>query len=196
MSQEDSDRGTDVGNVDQTKQDVGTNEQFRATSSKISYGESVTDVINRPDTKPIIKQTVGLFAAVGIGIGILAFVAIGSFDEGLGEIIGGSIIIIIAGLFAAVSGPVVASFTSIRILGLLPDLKDDLVYSTGFIATGVGQLILLSTVIFLSTLQVSGEDGLGFGDFTGVIVISAVVTGGVSALSIYLLKTLPDPQEV
>jgi hypothetical protein len=172
-----------------------SNSEFQATGSRVQYGESVTDIISRPDTSPVIKQTVGIFAAIGVGIGILVYLAVNSFSSGtLGSITGG-LITIVAVIFCAVLGPVIASFTSIRAIGFLPQLKDDLAYATGVVGTGVGQLILLTITIFAATLPTSGGGSLGFGDFVNILIISAVATSIVGALSMYVLKKLPDPQK-
>lgn len=178
--------------------------EFQQQTEHVQYGESVTDIFSRTDTKPLLVQTIAIFAALGVGFGVFGYFAVdtllttgstaGSSDgSGVFGLLGGAIAAVVVVFVASLTGPVVSVTTSIRTNGMLAYLKDDLSYATGAVGAAAGQAVLLVVTIFLVTNPLPSEVSVGFGDFISLIILSVIVTGIVAAATMYALRTIADP---
>lgn len=184
---------------DYTTTDGGSSQTNETTlegqANTVTYGEPVTDIHARPDTKPLLFQTIAIFGAVGIGYGLFGYFAVDAFvggDDLLGGI-GGIVSAFVVILIASLAGPVISIITTIRTNGLLAYLKDDLVFATAGVGAAIGQLALLAITILFSTAALPGEADVGLGDFLNLIILSMVITGIVAAVIAAALRKLDDP---
>lgn len=165
-------------------------EQSRQGQPQAS-GESITNIVSRPDTKPLIVQTVGLFAVLGVGYGIFSYLAVSSLTgEGALGGFGGGIAAFVFIFVAALIGPVVGSSRGKEIAEHLSSVRDDMAYATGVVGCGLGQLSLMLLTTLAATQPLPDSLETGVGDFLSIIAFSAVITAVVAALTMYVVQTV------
>lgn len=199
-----SDRSTDEISESTGKRQESTRTESRKPER--AHGNNISDIINRPDTKPIIIQTIGIFISVGIAYGVFGLLAVGQIPTGgAGLPTGGgglptgggseisSLISIFASVFvtifiaivAALAGPIVSLITTTRYDQEVSHLDDKLRYATHAVGSALGQIGLM--VISVLLISVSGSP-IGIGGFINVILISAVIAGLTATLCSYVLQ--------
>jgi len=173
-------------------------EPMAQTAQPVTYGESVTDIFSRPDTKPVIIQSIALFAALTGGMLLFSYFTVngvvndGDAVSGIGGTVVTSVIVLVAGLL----GQLLAVVSGLRVSGLLTGVKDDLVYATAAVGTGIGQMFMMFFVILASTIPLPQTTDLGFSNFVSLMFLSAIAAAVVASLSVYLLRKVSDPKQI
>ena len=116
-------------------------------------GTGVGDIFNREDTKDQIKQGIVLFAAIGVGLGLIIILGDALADQ---RIAGWS------------SGPLLASLITVLVAqnhtDALAGVEDSLAYATPAVTAAAGTLVI-SVLTWLSAEIVSEDTtSTGFGE--------------------------------
>lgn len=157
--------------------------------------QSLTDIVTKPTTQAQLKQSLSVYAATGVGIGVAAYMLIGAFGGGGG--FGGQLISGILGLTAIMSlgsaGPLLAGLVGWRTQTHLPDEPDNFVYATAATSAAIGHILLFFIGGFLVSSKVSSDSGLKLGELAVPTLVTAAVAGGVAIVAVYAADTFTTP---
>ena len=139
--------------------------------STVQFG----DLLHRTDTTTEIKAGVGLFAAVGLGFGIVVLFAQG-LATGVAFTGTGS---------AATVAPVLAVLTARRQATRLSSIRGDLIYGTTTLTSAGGAVAML---VFVWVFEVLAASPAGLVDLLLVSVGVAAASGAVGFLSLVAVR--------
>jgi len=169
--------------------------EFNGTTQSVSDGKSVTDIFSRPDTKPLLIQTIALFSAVGVGYAVMSYLSVNQLVGGGGPLntFGAGIVLYVFVIVASLIGPILGLVMGIRTNGMLDGIRDDIAFATGGVGAAAGQVVLILLTALAATTPLPAEAEIGIGDFTSLILLSAIATGIVAALGMYVLRNVFVP---
>jgi hypothetical protein len=185
----------DKKDVDNTIEPTGHEQdssRIESRQSGYSRNNKISDIFNRPDTKPVIIQTAGIFCAVGVTYGLFGLFAAGQLPSGGGiaGAAGGALVVGMIALIASLVGPVISLITTIRTDQTLSHLNDNIKYATHASGSAIGQFGLMIIAI---TLVSSSASAVGIGDLFNLILISAIITGLTAAICSFVLQKSAAP---
>jgi hypothetical protein len=153
----------------------------------VQTGPSATDVLSRPDGQSVIKYVVGIFAVVGVGIGLTATLADSLLGGGSASLVGGIIALMAFGV-AVFGGSILAA-----IIGLQDFLQigevDDQTYVLAFASNAAGFIAMGIIVAIFVAIVIGGGGGggttgggsSGLGDYIIATILMAIPAGLVGA---------------
>ncbi|MFC7234415.1 hypothetical protein [Halosegnis marinus] len=137
----------------------------------------------------------GVFAVVGIGIGLTGYIMIGELGgDGGGGLLSG-IVSLVVYLFAALVGPTVACLASVRAAPSLPRSLSVAGATTGA-ASFVGFLVMVTVALLLVGAASSGGDGGGTVDLAesiGTLVRAGLPSALVAVVATLFVRMLDSP---
>lgn len=196
-----SDKGQqDIGSDERVETDgsgaaAGTDPSPDVEQASSVEGDSVADIFSRPDTQTAIKETFGLLAVLGVGYGLFGYFTVDAVmgaEEGVFADFGGLLVAIVVIIVAALIAPVASLATSIRLEGTLADVEDNLVYASAAVGSALGAVGLMFVTALLTSNPLPASLDIGLGDFTNLILLTAVVSAIVAAAAGYLLRQVGD----
>lgn len=126
----------------------------------------IGDIFDRDETTVEMKAGLGLFAAIGLGLGIVVLV---------NELVDGVILFTGTGAAATIA-PVLAVLIARRQARQLPDIRGDLVYATTAITSAGGTLAMMLLIWLFEVIAVGSIDLFSrIALWVGVALASAVV---------------------
>jgi hypothetical protein len=154
-----------------------TARDVKAAGAQPRRGSTVRfgDLLHRTDTTTEIKVGVGLFAAVGLGFGIVVL-----FAQGLAT----GVAFTGTG-FAATVAPVLAVLTARRQATRLSSIRGDLIYGTTTLTSAGGAVAML---VFVWVFEVLAASPAGPVDLLLVAVGVAAASGAVGFLSLVAVR--------
>lgn len=196
---------------DNGQQDIGSDERVETDGSGAAAetdpssdveqpsdveNSSVSDIFSRHDTQTAIKETFGLLTVLGVGYGLFGYFTVDAVigaEEGAFADFGGILVAIVIIIVAALMAPLAAFVTSLRLEGTLADVEDNLVYATAAVGSALGAVGLTVLTALLASNPLPASLDIGLGDFTNLILLTAVVSAIVAAASGYLLRQIDEP---
>jgi hypothetical protein len=166
---------------------AGQAQPGQGRAQQVQTGPSATDVLSRPAGQSVIKYVVGIFAIVGVGIGLTALLADsllgGGGTTGAAGFISLGITLMAFGV-AIFGGSILAA-----VIGLQDFLQigevDTQTYVLAFVSNAAGFLVMgILVAIFISIGAgggAGGGGGGGLGDFIVGSVVMAIPAGLVGA---------------
>ncbi|RXK48629.1 hypothetical protein [Halorientalis pallida] len=170
----------------QTGGQPGQAQPGRGRPQQVQTGPSATDVLSRPDGQSVIKYVVGIFAVVGVGIGLTGVLAdslLGGGGTGAASFISFGITLMAFGV-AIFGGSILAA-----VIGLQDFLQigevDNQTYVLAFASNAAGFIVMgIIVALFISILGGSGGGaggGGGLGDYIVGSIVMAIPAGLVGA---------------
>ncbi|NGM68550.1 hypothetical protein G6M89_05905 [Natronolimnobius sp. AArcel1] len=152
--------------------------------------ESVTDIINKESTKTQLMVIVGVFAGVGIGMGITGYFTFDMFasgEEGV-DAMTGAIIGIAAFMGVAIATPILGALLAVRASSVLQSEPDNQVFATVGAGAFVGHVLAFILASFIITQQLGEGSGFEFGEMIVDTVLAAVGAALASVVAVYLVR--------
>ena len=153
----------------------GQGQPGQGRAQQVQTGPSATDVLSRPAGQSVVKYVVGIFAIVGVGIGLTAVLANSLLGDASSGYLGGIIVLMAFGV-AVFGGSILAA-----VIGLQDFLQigevDSQTYVLAFASNAAGFVVMgIIVAIFVSIAMGSGggAGGTGGGDL-GNYIVSAIV---------------------
>jgi len=160
----------------------GQTQPGQGRAQPVETGPSATDVLSRPAGQSVIKYVVGIFAVVGVGIGLTAVLANSLLgDTGTGFLSG--IIVLMAFGVAMFGGSFLAAVVGLQDFLQIGEV-DNQTYVLAFASNAAGFLVMgIIVAIFVSIAMGSGSGGGGgdLGDFIVSAIVMAIPAGVVGA---------------
>lgn len=141
-------------------------------------GGSVSDFLQRERTIGRIKSVVLLFAATGVGLGIIGSMLAGSVDGYIGGIVGMVSIIPIALLT-----PVVGVVAGNQLGRIYTDTQPIQLYALIAVTTGAGAISLFMIGSTLSVIGTGGPSVVDLLTFSLVVAIGTVIAAGAAGFT-------------
>lgn len=152
---------------------------------QVQTGPSATDVLSRPDGQAVIKYVVGIFAVVGVGIGLTAVLANSLIGSGSAGFLGG-IIALIAFSVAVFGGSILAAVVGLQDFLQIGEM-DTQTYVLAFVSNAAGFIVMgIIVALFIAVAMGgggggSGGGGGGLGNFVVSAIVMAIPAGLVGA---------------
>lgn len=173
----------------QTGGQPGQAQPGQGRAQQVQTGPSATDVLNRPAGQSVVKYVVGIFAVVGVGIGLTAILADSLLGGGgtasAASFISFGITLMAFGV-AIFGGSILAA-----VIGLQDFLQigevDNQTYVLAFVSNAAGFLVMgIIVALFITVLGGSGGGAGGggggsLGDFIVGSIVMAIPAGLVGA---------------
>jgi len=150
------------------------------TRTAANQGPSITDMLQRPASKAHIQYFLGVFALVGVSVGIGGYFALDQFVSALTSGSGSGFVSSSgpAALFTEVFivllvlGPVLAVFL-VEGLGDALEMEPKATYGVAFIGTFAGHIVSVLLAMTLFTLLNGGD----IGEMLGTIFVATILMG-------------------
>ncbi|MFP8954810.1 hypothetical protein ACLI4Z_17885 [Natrialbaceae archaeon A-arb3/5] len=152
--------------------------------------ESVTDIINKESTKTQLMVIVGVFAGVGLGMGLAGYFTLdmfagseGEIDAMTGAIIGGASFMAIA-----LATPILGALMAVRASTVLDSEPDNQVFATVGAGALVGHVIAFVLAAFIIGQQLGEGGGFEFGEMIVETVLAGIGAAIASIVAVYLIR--------
>ncbi len=153
----------------------------------VQTGPSATDVLSRPDGQSVVKYVVGIFAVVGVGIGLTAVLADSFLGGGSASLIGGIIALVAFGV-AVFGGNILAAVVGLQDFLQIGEV-DEQTYLLAFVSNAAGFVAMgIIVAIFVAVVVGGGGGGgaagggsSGLGDYIIGAILMAIPAGLVGA---------------